>query len=214
MKEESTCVPEMCDEITAMNDDASVEYMYCINLIKQNRPESPYQMIDGCIDCHIAAMADALDKALETNVTPMENTTGSFAISSRWGPNFSFNLTTALKSKLKLLFKKPEDPTKKVQEAIDKQKADSKPAETNVPSQESGQEAMSRVLEEEAEQTEAVLKELKNYRNSGSVISDQEVFSRVTPLLEQMRASFERLHGKYSMIVGSIELNKKPQCEF
>jgi hypothetical protein len=59
-----------------------------------------------------------------------------------------------------------------------------------------------------------VLESLKNYRNSGSVISDQELFSRVTPLLEQMRASFNRLHGKYLMIIGSIELHKKPKCEF
>ena len=81
---------------------AAIEALFCVELIKGNRPESPYQTNDGCIDCHLAAITDALSKALETNVTPMQNTTAGFSLATRWGPNFSFNLTTAVKSKIQL----------------------------------------------------------------------------------------------------------------
>jgi len=213
-KEESTCIPtEMCSDLGTLGMEG-VEVMFCVNLIKENRPETPYQMNDGCIDCHIAAMADAVDKALQGNVSPLENTTGAFGISSRWGPKFSFNLTTAMKTTLQLIFKAPTDPVKEAQKAAEKYKKDNEAKTTSIPSQEGAAGSLESQAESVKQTTKAVLENLENYREAGGVISDQEFYSRVTPLLNQMEASFNRLRNKYTGLAGSLKLDKKKKCEF
>ena len=93
----------------------SIESLFCVNIIKANRPASAYAMIEGCIDCHISAMVDSLEKALQTNVTPLANTSSAFEISNKFGPNMSYNLNTALKGKTK--YKSTDTIEKAVQKA-------------------------------------------------------------------------------------------------
>ena len=161
----------------------AIEVVVCIDIKKHNRPESPYQVIEGCIDCHISAMVDSLDKALESNVTPMCNTTSSFAISSKWGPTFSFSLTMAVKAKVKTwLSKTAEETIKKTDEEIENIEKKNKPKEA----------------EQQDASTKATLNELKSYREVGKLASESEFYQRISTLLEQMAESFKIIQGQYN----------------
>ena len=111
------CIPtELCVEPDAMKDfllgenwkeDAAkaqiglaIEAVACIEIKTENRPLAPYSQDDDCIDCHFSHSLDILDKILENNITPMENTMGSFASSNHWGPNLTFNVNAYAKGKV------------------------------------------------------------------------------------------------------------------
>jgi len=80
----------------------AVEAMVCIDVLKILRPESPYEVNDGCIDCHILAMNDIMYKMLQKNVAPLENNMQAWGLSNRWGPNFYFDLVTSVKSLIRI----------------------------------------------------------------------------------------------------------------
>ncbi|MBU0727648.1 hypothetical protein KKA95_03100 [Patescibacteria group bacterium] len=231
-KEERNCVPtEFCasfDDIREhlfgedwQEDEAkssvatAIEALFCVTVTTANRPTTPYAMNDGCIDCHVIGMVDALDKALETNVSPLENTTGSFGISSRWGPKFSFNLVTALKSKFKVVL--PPDNQKTAMQKADEARAASLAengmVEPTISTGESGVEELARKQEQEQTSSATVLNDLKNYRVSNVAISDQSFSSRVLPLFQQMLKSFERIESKL-MGIAEIAINQKDTCQF
>ena len=193
----------------------TIEATFCVKLVKANRPESPYNMNDGCIDCHITAMTDALTKALETNVSPLENTTGGFAISSRWGPKFSLNLITGIKATFKAAFT-PDKTSEisKIQSAINKTTADNKPPTPAVAVDESAEDAARRKQAEQEAQATAAIDTIKNYQNSSQAISDQEFYSRVSPLLDQMLNIFTTIQGQYAGIADTSQLDKKDTCKF
>jgi cysteine-rich repeat protein len=192
----------------------SIEALFCVNLIEHNRPQAPYQLIEGCIDCHITAMVDALEKALETNVTPLQNTTSAFGISSRYGPSFSFNLDTAAKAKIKYQSSTTtRDAIKKANENEDKAQKQNNPAPLTIPTNEGSLEKLvtDRVRLEESR--ENILEDTRTFKMSNDAISDQEVGGRVIPLLNQMRDSFGNIQSRYEGLVGTTELDKKKQCE-
>jgi hypothetical protein len=175
----------------------AVEVMVCVNITKHNRPESAYQVIEGCIDCHISAMADSLDKALESNVTPMCNTTSSFSISSKWGPTFSFSLTMAVKAKVKTwLSKTAEETIKKTDEEIENIEKKNKPKKPAISSS-------AIPADQIAQAAEATLNELKSYREVGTLASDSEFYPRIATLLGQMAESFKNIQGQYNAMATS-----------
>ncbi|MFH1410353.1 MAG: hypothetical protein ABIG80_02205 [Patescibacteria group bacterium] len=191
----------------------AIESWFCVDLIKENRPLSPYNKNEGCVDCHITAMVDAMEKALETNVTPLQNTMSAFGISSRWGPNFSFNLNTATKSKPK--FKKTntiEEAIKKVNEATEKSQNDNAPPKTAITTTRSPLAELAVTAKQAEDNRRAKMEDTYMLKISNGVISDQEVGGRIKPLLEQMRDSFATIQSKYESMISSTALDKKEQC--
>lgn len=201
------------DKVLSENATA-IEALFCIKLTKANRPLSPYQTNEGCIDCHISAMADALDKALQTNVTPLTNTTQAFSISSKYGPNFSFNLNTAAKGILKYQF------SDTAQTAIEKSNQDTAnierndtPPQVNVPATETPLVQLQQQVQQDAKVTAAIQDDTSLFHLSSDVIADQEVGGRIVPLLTQMRDSFANIEDKFEQMVGTSHLDEVQQCK-
>lgn len=201
------------DDETVANIAPAIESLFCVNVIENNRPLSPYNVNEGCIDCHITAMADALEKALQTNVSPLVNTTSAFQISSKYGPAFSFNLQTAAKSKPKFKSSNTQkNAIKKAEENIKKARDDNTVPESPVTA--SGN-PLSRVITRNAQEEaarEAILEDTRTFKLSNQVISDQEVGGRLIPLIYQMRDSFANIQSKYEGMITSTALDEKKQC--
>ncbi len=191
----------------------AIQALFCVNIKKENRPQSTYTEDEGCVDCHITAMVDAVEGALETNVTPLKNTTSSFSTSSPYGVNFSFNLNTATKSKLK--YKYTGTAQNSVGKANQSKAASENKAAPVTTSQEKSKTTW-QSLSDTAKQSEASLdKTLRDTYVSqltNEVISDQEVGGRINPLLLQMKGSFERIESKFEQMVFETSLDTKEQC--
>ena len=97
-------------------------------------------------------------------------------------------------------------------QVLDQEAAKTEPKSTSISSQETGYESLTNQLEQEEQQTKAVLDELKNYRNAGNLVSDQEFYPRVATMLDQFGNSFNRIHNEFAGIAESIELDKKGPC--
>ena len=191
----------------------AIEGQFCVNVIKNNRPLSPYNPNEGCVDCHITAMVDALEETLNTNVTPYENTTSAFGLSSRFGPNFSFNMITTLKPKLKLTdLGTAQKSTKKANEKLDNNEDEANPPKTTLPDPGPNFDRLQREVDEEKETFTSLQHSTGTYNWSSAAISDIELMSRVEPLIVQMRQSFENLQSTYQGIVESTDLDKTPEC--
>lgn len=191
----------------------SIEALFCVNIIEANRPQAPYQLIEGCIDCHITAMVDALEKALETNVTPLQNTTSAFGISSKYGPAFSFNLDTATKSKPKFKYTgTAANAIKRSNEATAESQADNTKREPTIKTPESPLQEIARKAAEIEESRENILEDTRTFNLSNEAISDQEVGGRVIPLLIQMRDSFAVIQSRYEGMISSTAFDEKKQC--
>lgn len=192
----------------------AIEAIFCVNVIKNNRPLSPYSMIEGCVDCHITAMVDALEQALQTNVSPLENTTSSFGISSKFGPNFSFNLMTATKKKLK--FKNTGTASASIQTAsreFDEVDKENSPKDLTIPTPETPAEKIAKKEALKQKRLDATRDAAEQYNWSSGAISDIEMGMRVIPLLNQMQSSFENIQAKYEGIISATALNEKKVCE-
>lgn len=192
----------------------SIEALFCVDLIEHNRPQSPYQMIEGCVDCHITAMVDALEKALETNVTPLQNTTSAFGISSAYGPAFSFNLDTAAKAKLKFKYTDTAIAAiRKAREKAEKSIIDNTKRESTVKNpEESLLQEIGRKAAQIEERRENILEDTRSFKMSNDAISDQEVGGRVIPLLNQMKDSFSNIQSRYEGMITSTAFDEKKQC--
>lgn len=191
----------------------AIEGQFCVNVIKNNRPLSPYNTNEGCVDCHITAMVDALEETLNTNVTPYENTTSAFGLSSRFGPNFSFNLITTLKPKLKLTeLGTAQKSNKKANEQLDKNEDEANPPKTSLADPSPDFNRLQQEVDREKETFASLQHSTGTYNWSSGAISDIELMSRVEPLIVQMRQSFENLESIYQGIVESTDLDKTPQC--
>ncbi|MDH5596955.1 MAG: hypothetical protein OEY44_02530 [Candidatus Peregrinibacteria bacterium] len=192
----------------------AIEAIFCVNVVTRNRPLSPYEQIEGCVDCHIMAMVDALEEALQTNVTPLSNSTSAFAISSRYGPNYSFNLYTAMKSKLK--YKESTTPATAIEgihRVFEEAREDAIKPDTSIISPNPPLEGLQRDQEEIQEEEEKILKAVENYKISTGAFSDQEVGGRIIPLMIQMKNSFENIQSQWHALVESTGLNEKDQCQ-
>ncbi len=193
----------------------AIEAMVCVNITTHMRPESPYAVIEGCVDCHIRAIVDALDEALETNVSPLENTMTAFGISSRWGPKFSFNLNATTKAKFKTVVsdtisKAIEKANQAIEESNRKREVYTPTITPPLPSNDALKKKIAQFQERMAE----VLEDTRIYKLSNKVASDQEANLRVVPLIIQFRDSFQRIQDKYVALLGVLELDETPQCTF
>lgn len=192
----------------------AIEAVFCVNITKANRPKAPYQTNEGCIDCHITAIVDSLEKALETNVSPLINTTSAFGISSKYGPSFSFNLSTAVKSNLKYVTTGANaQAVKSVDENAAKSQRENTPATSTVKLTENLDAQLSQKADEIAATMAAVQDDTRMFKMSDGVISDQEIGARIIPLITQMRDSFVNIQSKYEGIIGSTALDEKKQCK-
>ena len=192
-----------------------IQALFCVNITEQNRPQSPYQRIEGCVDCHISAMTDALEEALQTNVTPLKNTTNAFGISNAFGPAFSFDLNTATKTKVKY---QQTDTAKENKVEADTNLKESReenepPKKTFAPGNSPLQTLIAESdLVDEAE--EKIQEDIGAFRLGSNAIPDQEVNARVRPLLIQMKDSFANIQAKYGIMADiATELANKRQCE-
>lgn len=176
----------------------SINALFCVNVLRENRPLSPYNPNEGCIDCHIRGINDSLAKTLEGNPTPKENTMSAFAISSRFGPNMSFNLNTGTKIVAQKNRKQSVQESKQKDTNSTKQKDETETPEDL--SFEDRQKRQNQIIEERNRHNE----ELKIQTSINGSRSDIQLSARVTPLLRQMESIFESMHGKYN---GLSELN-------
>ena len=154
---------------------------------------------------------------MDTNVSQLANTTGGFGISNKWGPNLSFDLTTAIKSKVRLALPDPKPTVQKMEEALDQTiSKNTAPAPSSAPPNETATERAERRQAEIKKEEEAIKETLQNYRDTGSSSSDQAVFTRIKPLLNQMRDSFQAMQGNYDQITREgaiVELYSKDPCQ-
>ncbi|PIZ74384.1 hypothetical protein COY07_00805 [Candidatus Peregrinibacteria bacterium CG_4_10_14_0_2_um_filter_43_11] len=201
----------------------SIEALFCVNVKKENRPESPYALNEHCIDCHIRGMVDALDQMLQKNVAPLENTQSAFAISNRWGPSVSFNLNVAVKSKTKLSdLAKPFSDAGKAneKEKKDRQKRANKVDENNEVAQPTVIRTadLNKILTEynnfKEQKDQAYFESLKNYRLNSDAESEVQFAGRILPLLEQWRSSFEKIQNVFVSMYQTSKFREKKECEF
>ena len=191
----------------------AVDVVACVNVIKENRPGSFYNPNEGCIDCHLRAIVDALEETLTTNVTPLANTTKAFGLSTRFGPNFSFNLMTTLKPKLKLTetntaAKAVEDSDAALKKAVE----DALKPSTPLPNPENDINNLTVKAEQEKQIAIDIAEDLKGYNRSGGAIAEIELIRRVEPLIGQMRTSFETIQSQYQEMVDETSLDDTPPC--
>lgn len=202
------------DDEAAVNIAPAVEAMFCVDVIKNNRPLSPYAVIEGCIDCHISAMVDSLEEALTTNVTPFKNTTSAFGLSSKFGPTFSFNLLTETKPKLKL---KDSKITVQSLEKTDKDFENSRSSTlSDPPSITNNKGGLEQLAEKESStraEAEKLTENIREYNWSTGAISDFELGGRVVPLLNQMQQSFSSIQSLYESMIAETAFNEKNTCQ-
>ena len=200
----------------------AIESLLCVDVKTANRPETPYEVNEGCIDCHIRAMVDELDKLLDYNVVPLQNTMSAFAISNRWGPKFTFNLSTMSLGKIKVKQNPSSTPTAKAKQKIsDSQKGNAGLIDPNKkrskPSVSQETKEVTDIIDEYNRMTEKEKvnfhQDLKNYRISSGAITDQEQWSRVKPLLVQLKHGFENLQEVYGGLALGTHFHEKNICK-
>ncbi len=183
----------------------SVTALFCVDVIKNNRPLSPYNINEGCIDCHVRAINDSLAKTLEGSPTPKENTMSAFAISSRFGPNMSFNLNTGTK----IVAQKNRKNSTQESEKKDQEKTnlESKVETPEEPTFNETLDTQSRIIAEKNEHN----KKLALQISANGARNDLEFNARVAPLLRQMERIFTNIQGKYNGM-NEIKFNELNAC--
>ena len=228
--EESRCLPtELCGNFEDarkflfgdgyLDDEGKkkaaemIDALFCVNLKKENRPLTPYSTNEGCIDCHVSAMVDTLEEALSGQIAPLENTTSSFGISSRWGPKFSLNLTTSIKASIRTLLKDPEESLVNAKSYLNKSIIENTKPEPALTSNETDAEKVIRLTEELAVKTENLNADIRNYQLASTSIDDQSLAGRITPLISTINGIFEALQSKYLGIADTAQqLSKIKSC--
>lgn len=196
---------------------SSIEAFFCVELEFENRPLSPYSINDGCIDCHIAAMADSLEKLLSKSISPKENTQGSFALSSHWGPTFSFDLTTYVKSKISKVSPEKdsgEEMNKKTKQEEEKQKIEEERKKNTTSEDKTAQEILEDAIKSRDEIKAKFESGLENYKVASDASGDLTMRSKVTPLIIQMQGSFKNLNVKYNNLATTLKFLEKEECQF
>lgn len=207
----------------------TLEAFVCIKVLKVQRPESPYPVNEGCIDCHVLGMNDLMSKLLENNVSCLENSMQAWGLSNRWGPKVAFNLDVVqsisanwLRRKLGGL-KSDHTPQEEVQlrsqqilqdatHKLDPNRAADTPTVSTLQDTEEilNREARAKELEKIA-----VNQGLRFYRvASESEGVDQKFNSSVSTMLEQMSKSFGRLQDLYVSLATGLKFKEKEECTF
>ncbi|MFH1012754.1 MAG: hypothetical protein V1760_03330 [Candidatus Peregrinibacteria bacterium] len=194
----------------------SLEALFCVEVKKENRPLSPYALNEGCIDCHIRAMVEILDELLVKNVAPLENTMSAYSISNRWGPQFSFDLNTAVKpdTKISELAKVPSA-IKQANEEMEKLRNAWKDIKAPDIVREGDAVALLQQYQAlEAKKEQQYFEKLKNYRVNTYPVKDTQFAGRVGKLLDQWSESFAHIQDVYIAIAEATNFRNKKLCEF
>ena len=208
---------------------AALEAFVCIKIKKENRPESPYPVAEGCVDCHILAMSDILNKLLEKQIAPMETNMQAWGLSNRWGPGVSFNLnivnTRGKNAILRAIAGKDltESPAEKAKlitdqvvmeasSAIDPYKDQPTPPPSAT---QSSTEVLQTALLREEKKQEDILKGLKSYQATSEASNvDQTFYDAVSPMLSAMLTSFMSLQENYIGLAAGVKFHEKEECKF
>jgi len=203
----------------------AIEASVCVKFTKVNRPESPYPVTDGCIDCHIRAMNDSMAKLLEKNVAPLENSMQSWGTSNRWGPSVSFDLNVLVGRGINAIFTPEYDrftakekadkyikqSQQKASNKLDPNKEQAKP--TTVGTVNLDQLHNRYQLSEELTKIQSKFAK-SNYKITADASADQVVHAGLINKLRELKESFKRIQEKYVNISLGITLHQKKQCTF
>jgi len=202
-----------------------IEAIICVDVFTYQRPESPYPMEAGCVDCHILAMNDVMEKLLENNIAPLVNNMAAWGMSNRWGPSFTFDLVTSVKAKLLTPSPKYEDKSP-IEIADEYFKQTAQNAQKRLDPNEEQEKIASPIMEisavdylqekigRDAKAQSQIERSLKNYRMVTDAEVDQEFHNDVPDLLNQILQSFGRLQDKYIGLSLATNFATKPKCEF
>ncbi|MBU1018127.1 hypothetical protein KKA33_03825 [Patescibacteria group bacterium] len=202
-----------------------IEAVICIDVFTYQRPESPYPMEAGCVDCHILAMNDVMEKLLENNISPLVNNMTAWGMSNRWGPSFSFDLVTSVKSKLSMPSPKYKDKSpldlaeeyfkQNFQDAQKRLDPNEEQEKVAAPVMDISAAAyLKEKIDRDAKAQSQIERSLKNYRMVTDAEVDQQFHNDVPDLLNQILRSFGRLQDKYIGLSLATSFSQKEKCEF
>ena len=204
---------------------AAIEASVCVDVTKVKRPESPYSLNDGCVDCHILAMDDIMAKMLEKNVTPLQNSMQSWGTSNRWGPTVSFNINILTKRLIKG-FVSPKyakesemEKANKAQQAnkqntsnqLDQNQTITKPTE---PVTQSAGEVLGRYQTSEDTKQQQQSEFLEQYRFVGNATAEQQAYAGIMTKLNELRASFQKIQEYYTKLSTAAKFQEKSKCSY
>jgi cysteine-rich repeat protein len=206
---------------------AAIEAFVCVKVLKIKRPESPYPLNEGCVDCHILAMNDVMSKLLDQNVQCMENPKEAWGLSNRWGPSFSFNLDVVTAQndnaeKRKLDPKKSDetvadktgtDASKIRQDATRQQDPNQTQPDATVSATMSVDQILNAAQQQKDKQANDIRQDLLFYSAaSESDDVDSQIYGPLSEMLTQMMASFTNLQKSY-VGISVLDLDKKETCK-
>ena len=243
-KQVSTCIPSgFCGDFNAIREAlfgqnwqesenadiaAAIETAVCVNFTTGNRPNTPYAMNEGCIDCHFRAMADSLQKALESNVTPLANTTSAFALSNPWGPSFSLDLNIGVKRVPKLKAKPSNNASEEEGEedeepsadegsathSIDEADKNNKSGESSVSDDLSSTDLLNAQVNSLNERVDAISENLGVYQSTSNAISDVAFSNEVITQIGYLTGAFGEIQSNLITMANTAEaLSTKKVCE-
>ena len=201
-----------------------IEAVICVEFFTHMRPESPYPLNEGCIDCHILAMNDLMEDMLEKNIAPLVNNMADWGLSNRWGPKFTFDLTTSVQAKLKIPVgrykdKSPGEATEEYvkqtiqdnRKTLDTLKEKNKVGATPIMDK-PAIEILQKRLDRDSKAEAGIYRALKNYQLVTGAEVDQQFHAEVPSLLNQILESFVRIQGKYVGLSLATEFHQKDKC--
>lgn len=208
----------------------SIEWIFCAKFSTANRPTSPYSKMDGCIDCHITAMTDILETMTDQGVAPLENTTGAWALSSRWTPNFSIGFSVTQKRKkpnLSPMSQKEKNDANDTYagragsflSVADSILSDTLTLDEKVNTFESlkidsdtfnPKEYLLKIAEAQKEWEDTI----SSYTKFIQIKSAQTFAANMTNLFSQWGKSFAAIDSKWMSLAIALELNTKNKCKF
>lgn len=203
----------------------AIESLVCIKVTEVMRPESPYSLNEGCIDCHIRGMADTLEEMLEKNVAPLENSMSAWGISNRWGPSFSFDLVTSVRTHLR--FTRPSfDPVtldsdlvtrarNLIQDSSNRLDPNKPAPEETITAVGEAFDILSQSVDKKTKQEIQIKEGLQSYlQTAESQYTSPTTNNDIIPLLNQWHKSFQRLQDKYVGLASATEFHEKNLCTF
>jgi cysteine-rich repeat protein len=211
---------------------ASLESFICIKTYEENRPESPYDVNEGCIDCSIQAMNDSFNTLLEKNVSCLETNQEAWGLSSRWGPKVSLNLdvvtgksSKTLKRKVAVEEQKGKEKSvlEKTKEAQVQKKQD---ATHQLDPNEDRTYLAAGVVQDPAKilasiqnakdkQLEDIRQGIEFYRAAGEAEGVDKQFSdTIVGMLREIYGSLKRIQDNYFSAATALEFSKKKECTF
>ncbi|GEM_PF-2917644 len=199
----------------------SIEAIFCVNVTTANRPESPYSLNEGCVDCQIRSMVTTLDKLLQYQIAPMENTRNAFGISNRWGPQFSFDLNLSMPSNPEIKFNEKVDALKQADAALNKIEQDrvhGSDPNTDINQPDSVRDTSVSNLTAEftdfnQKQDEQAFTALRAYRANTDAAKEQDFSQDLIGLLNAWQQSFSNIQNVFLGLTDTLKFDQLRQCQ-